>query len=246
MNNYDFSGWATRNDMRCADGRTIRRNAFAGNDGQTVPLVWQHKHDDPKYVLGHALLENNNDGVYAYCTLNGGPMGRQAAELVANGDVNHLSIYANQLKQSPNGDVMHGVIREVSLVLSGANPGAYIDHCTLTHSGDADFTEAEIYNDFDDGLDLYHDGFEDDSVIDDDFDVVGAFNDLSVKLDVLLQHSGLVVEQNEDGEYEVYHSADFDDEEYEDDEYEYEDDYEDDEYEYESYDDDPVDDEDYE
>lgn len=123
---YDFSGWATRNDLKCSDGRTIRRDAFAENDGTTVPLVWQHQHNSPENVLGHALLENREEGVYAYCSFNKSELANEARECVAHGDIRSLSIYANGLKQK-GGDVLHGRIREVSLVLSGANPGAYID-----------------------------------------------------------------------------------------------------------------------
>lgn len=130
---FDFSGWATRNDLRCSDGRIIRKDAFKDNDGQTVPLVWQHRHDDPTNVLGHALLENRDEGVYAYCTFNDTDVGQHAKALVEHGDVTALSIYANQLKQH-GGDVLHGAIKEVSLVLAGANPGAYIDNPVLAHS----------------------------------------------------------------------------------------------------------------
>ena len=123
---FDFSGWATKNDLRCSDGRTIRKDAFKDNDGQTVPLVWNHDHNDPMNVLGHALLENRDEGVYAYCTFNDTAAGNNARMLVQHGDVTALSIYANKLKQY-GGDVVHGAIREVSLVLAGANPGAFID-----------------------------------------------------------------------------------------------------------------------
>ena len=140
---YDFSGWATRNDLRCSDGRTIRKDAFKGNDGQTVPLVWNHLHNDPGNVLGHALLENRSEGVYAYCSFNDTEAGRNAKELVDHGDVTALSIYANQLQQR-GGDVLHGAIREVSLVLAGANPGAFIDSI-LAHNGEALDDEAIIY-----------------------------------------------------------------------------------------------------
>lgn len=142
---YDFSGYATRNDLKCADGRTIRRDAFKDNDGQSVPLVWQHMHDDPANVLGHAVLENRKDGVYAYGTFNDTDAGQIAKALVQNGDVNALSIYANHLKQQ-NGNVLHGVIREVSLVLAGANPGALIDCPVVAHS-DQEPDEAVIYTD---------------------------------------------------------------------------------------------------
>lgn len=130
---YDFSGWATRNDLVCADGRTIRHNAFEDCDGKTVPLVWNHQHDEPGNILGHALLENRKDGVYAYCTFNDTESGKAAKELVKHGDIASLSIYANGLKQTPSKDVMHGVIREVSLVVAGANPGAFIDFVDMAH-----------------------------------------------------------------------------------------------------------------
>lgn len=153
--NYDFSGWATRNDVRCADGRTIRQNAFADNDGMTVPLVWSHIHDDPSQVVGHALLENRPEGVYAYGKFNNTDSGNIAKELVANGDIRSLSIFANHLKQK-GGDVLHGAIREVSLVLAGANPEAYIDFPTLAHS-DEDVTECVAYfGEMDEGFELYH------------------------------------------------------------------------------------------
>lgn len=142
MEKYDFSGWATRNDLRCSDGRTIRRDAFKADDGRSVPLVWNHQHNDPDNVLGHALLENRDDGVYAYCKLNETESGQIAKVIVSHGDVSALSIYANQLKQN-GGDVIHGKIREVSLVLAGANPGAMID-TIIAHSDDDD-EEAVIY-----------------------------------------------------------------------------------------------------
>lgn len=154
--NCDFSGWATRNDLKCADGRIIRKDAFKCNDGQKVPLVWNHQHNDPFNVLGHAVLENRNEGVYAYCSFNNSESGQAAREVVEHGDICALSIFANQLDQSgPN--VLHGVIREVSLVHAGANPGAFIEsvikhgvECedegilytgepiTLAHSADSD------------------------------------------------------------------------------------------------------------
>ena len=142
MEKYDFSGWATRNDIKCSDGRTIRKNAFKDNDGQTVPLVWNHSHNDPANVLGHALLENRDQGVYAYCTFNNSELGQTAKELVEHGDVTSLSIYANKLQQN-GGDVIHGAIREVSLVLAGANPGAYIDS-VMVHGEESD-EEAVIF-----------------------------------------------------------------------------------------------------
>jgi len=141
---FDFSGWATRANLQCSDGRIIRPDAFKGNDGQKVPLVWNHKHGDPNQVLGHALLENRGeDGVYAYCTFNETESGKTAKLLVQHGDVESLSIYANQLKQQgPN--VIHGNIREVSLVLAGANPGAFIDSDSIKH-GDGSEEAGVIY-----------------------------------------------------------------------------------------------------
>ncbi len=139
---YDFSGWATKNNLRCSDGRTILRDAFKHNDGQTVPLVWNHQHNDPLNVLGHALLENRESGVYAYCTFNDTEAGKNAKMLVEHGDVTALSIYANQLRQK-GGNVEHGVIREVSLVLAGANPGAFID--SILRHGETSDEEGVIY-----------------------------------------------------------------------------------------------------
>ena len=137
MDKFDFSGWATKANLKCSDGRIIRQDAFKDNDGQKVPLVWNHKHDDTNQVLGHALLENRDGGVYAYCKFNNTESGNTAKELVKHGDVDKLSIYANQLKQQgPN--VIHGNIREVSLVLAGANPGALIED-VMMHSSDGDY-----------------------------------------------------------------------------------------------------------
>lgn len=130
---YDFSGYATKNNIRCSDGRMIMPDAFKECDGQIVPLVWQHVHDSPENVIGHAELENRPDGVYAYCYLNSTPAGETSKELIRHGDVCALSIYANRLKQVGQ-NVMHGVIREVSLVLAGANPGAMIDNLAIAHS----------------------------------------------------------------------------------------------------------------
>ena len=144
---YDFSGWATRFNRKCSDGRTIREGAFKDCDGKTVPLVWQHDHDSPASVLGHCVLQYRpNEGIYTYGYFNGTEMGQQGKELVHNGDITALSIYANKLKQK-GGDVFHGTIREVSLVLAGANPGAYIDMPELEHSDEDTETEGFIYND---------------------------------------------------------------------------------------------------
>lgn len=143
---YDFSGWATKNNIQCSDGRTIMKDAFKENDGQKVPLVWNHQHNDPNEVLGHALLENREDGVYTYCKFNDTESGRTAKSLVQNGDVDKLSIYANRLKSKMN-NVVHGCIREVSLVLAGANPGAYIDSVMVHGEGSEIEEEVVIYND---------------------------------------------------------------------------------------------------
>ena len=142
MENYDFSGWATRNDLKCSDGRVIRAGAFKHCDGMEVPLVWNHQHNDPENILGKALLHNMDQGVYAYCTFNDSESGKQAKILVQHGDVKALSIYANQLQQK-GCDVLHGAIREVSLVLAGANPGAFID--SVIKHGEESEEEAVIY-----------------------------------------------------------------------------------------------------
>lgn len=176
MDNYDFCGWATRNNVRCSDGRIIMRDAFADCDGKTVPLVWNHRHDDPYNVLGHALLENREDGVYAYCKFNDTDLGKNTKLQVEHGDITSLSIYANKLKQNgPN--VIHGAIRELSLVLAGANPKAFIEN-VIKH-GDEMEEEAVIYwgedlqlahtddSDYSDDLAHADDKKEDDPVADD-------------------------------------------------------------------------------
>ena len=140
---YDFGGWATKANMKCSDGRVIKKNAFAECDGVIVPLVWNHQHNSPDQVLGHALLENREDGVYAYGTFNNTEAGQNAKLLVQNGDVNRLSIYANMLKQQ-GCDVIHGVIRELSLVLAGANPGAVIESVMM--HGEDSYEEGYIYS----------------------------------------------------------------------------------------------------
>lgn len=143
MEEYDFSGWATRNNLRCSDGRTIMQDAFKDDDGNQVPLVWNHRHEDPNNVLGHAILENRNDGVYTYCYLNDTDTAKNVKTMVQHGDISALSIYANELKQKA-GNVFHGVIREVSLVLAGANPGASID-TVMQHGEMLDEDEGIIY-----------------------------------------------------------------------------------------------------
>lgn len=159
MDKYDFSGYATRANLKCSDGRIIMKDAFKGDDGKQVPLVWNHRHGDVSEVLGHAVLENREDGVYAYCTFNDTVNGKIGKALVEHGDVNALSICANKLKQVGS-QVMHGIIREVSLVLAGANPGAYIEN-VMTHS-DEDGDEAIIYTG--ETISLYHADGEDSSI----------------------------------------------------------------------------------
>ena len=173
--NYDFSGWATRNDLRCSDGRVIRKDAFKDNDGETVPLVWNHQHNDPLNVLGHAMLQNRDSGVYAYCTFNDTENGQAAKKMVEHGDITHLSIYANRLKQKGS-DVLHGAIREVSLVLAGANPGAYIDSI-MSHGEESDdeaiiYTDEEIYLSHADTTEGETDMNENEETIQDVFDTL--------------------------------------------------------------------------
>ena len=155
---YDFAGWATKANMRCSDGLTIMNNAFADNDGETVPLVWNHEHSDSNNVLGHAMLQNRNGGVYAYCTFNKTPNGQNAKEMVKNGDITQLSIYANKLKKR-NNCVMHGDIKEVSLVLAGANPGAHIEdvicHGDIMEDQGVIFT-GEDFEEYEGDINLHH------------------------------------------------------------------------------------------
>lgn len=176
---YDFSGWATKNDLQCSDGRVIRHGAFKECDGETVPLVWQHMHDSPDNILGHALLENRDEGVYAYCSFNDTPNGEVAREVVNHGDVCALSIYANKLKQQGQ-NVLHGAIREVSLVLAGANPGALIDNLAIAHSdgyNEVVEDEAIIYNGFDEIFLSHQDDEETVEELDDDEETVEEFDD---------------------------------------------------------------------
>lgn len=243
---FDFSGWATRNDLKCSDGRTIRRNAFADDDGAKVPLVWQHMHDDPSQVLGHALLENRDEGVYAYCNFNNSPKGQMAKELVRNGDVTSLSIYANNLTQNANRDVLHGRIRELSLVLSGANPGAYIDNVSLAHSDGTTMSddEAVIYigDDYllhsEGGMLMGEDGqnydeeYEDDSEYDEDDDEYDEDEDD--------EDDDSEYDEDDEEEYEDDSEYDDEDEEYDDDEDEDDSEYEDDEEEYEDEDEEDI------
>lgn len=152
--NYDFCGWATKNDLKCADGRVIRHGAFSANDGKKVPLVWNHQHNSPEYTLGHAMLQNKDEGVYAYCYFNGSKRAEDAKEAVKHGDVESLSIWASNLQQI-GPDVVHGVIREVSLVLAGANPGAFIES-VLSHSEPMEDGDEEGIFYTNDGISLFH------------------------------------------------------------------------------------------
>ena len=222
-NKWDFSGWATKTDMRCSDGRTIKRDAFKGCDGIVVPLVWNHRHNDPSEVLGHALLENRKDGVYAYCSFNDSEKGREGKELVRHGDIKSLSIYANQLIQSsktPPCDVIHGTIREVSLVLAGANPGAFIDN-VLIH-GEIMEDEAEIFHGDDDGFYLYH--ADEKPEEDDEEESEGSGKTVGEVLDTLNKEQkaavGLLIEQvlSDKKEKEIKHADEEDDKDEEDEE----------------------------
>lgn len=167
MDKYDFSGWATRANIKCSDGRTIMKDAFKHMDGKSVPLVWNHQHNDPNNVLGHALLKSKDGDIYAYCKFNDSESGQTAKLLVKHGDVNALSIYANQLKQQMS-NVLHGNIREVSLVLAGANPGAYIES-VMSHGEDSD-EEAQIFTD--ETISLYHSDEEDGEEVEEEIEDV--------------------------------------------------------------------------
>ena len=216
---YDFSGWATRNNLKCSDGRTIRRNAFADNDGQIVPLVWNHQHNEPTNVLGHALLENRPDGVYTYCKFNNTPSAMHAKEAVRNGDITSLSIFANRLKQR-GGDVLHGAIREVSLVYTPANPGAYIEMSNIAHGyngmDDMDDGEATIYTGYRFRISdsLYHsddgdDYDEEEQMANGDMTVQDVFDTFTPEQKKVAY---FLIAQAVNGDYE-------DDEEYDDEEY---------------------------
>lgn len=197
---FDFSGYATKNGLKCTDGRVILKDAFAHQDGITVPLVWQHMHNEPGNVLGHAILENRSDGVYCYGKFNDTEAGQQAKELVVHGDITSLSIYANQLKEQAK-KVMHGAIREVSLVLSGANPGAVIDNISFAHSDGTlidDETEAIIYT----GLTLAHADSESD---DDEKTVADVFETLNDEQKTVVY---AMIAQALDSEGEAEHSDD--------------------------------------
>lgn len=165
---YDFGGWASKNDVRCTDGTTIRQGAFANQNGQKVPLVWMHQHRDPDNVLGHCIIENRKEGVYVYGSFNDTPRGRNMKERVAHGDIDALSIYADTLDRTNRDDILHGVIREISLCLSGADPTARIDYPILEHSGDLITEEAIIYPNL--GLDVLMHAAKDDEEEDEEDD----------------------------------------------------------------------------
>ena len=199
MAKFDFSGWATKNNLKCSDGRTIMKDAFKQNDGKTVPLVWNHQHNNPEEVLGHALLENRDEGVYAYCKFNDTERGKTAKLLVEHGDICALSIYANQLKQSMN-NVLHGNIREVSLVLAGANPGASIDSVTLSH-GEESEDEAMIYTG--EYIELYHSDEKENETMPKEKtvqDVIDTMNE--EQKNVMYALIGSVLEEDDEDDYE--------------------------------------------
>lgn len=209
---FDFSGYATKVDLKCADGRVIKKDAFKHNDGQTVPLVWQHVHNDPSNVLGHALLENRPDGVYAYCKFNSTESAKSAKILVEHGDISALSIHANELKQK-GANVLHGSIREVSLVLAGANPGAMIDNLSIQHADgnfETDDSEAIIFT----GLELVHGDIDEDDDEDDEFEhgddektVKDVFDSMTdEQKNVVYALLGSALEGDEEDEDEAEHS----------------------------------------
>lgn len=242
---YDFAGWATVNDVKCSDGRTIRKNAFIDNDGETVPLVFQHQHNDPENVLGHCLLENCDEGVYCYGWFNKNPKAQATKESLGNGDLDALSIYANQLVQH-GGDVVHGQIREVSIVLTGANKMARIENLTFAHSDgtyDTDDEEAIICMGEDSIAELYHgESDEEDEPMDFEEVLAGMTEEQQAAVQAAYEQGQLdTIEElsNEEDEFEDEEEdfEDVDDEEFEDEE--------DDEFDPEDYDEDE-DEEDYE
>ena len=243
---YDFAGWATVNNVKCSDGRTIRKNAFIENDGETVPLVFQHQHSDPENVLGHCLLENRDEGVYCYGWFNKNTKARAAKEALGNGDLDALSIYANQLVQH-GGDVIHGQIREVSIVLTGANKMARIENLTFAHSDgtyDTDDEEALIYPGEGSIVELYH-GETDEEDEPMDFEAILAgmteeqqaavqaayeqgqidtFEKLGIEDEDLEDVEDYDEEDYDEDDYDEDDDDDMDPEDYEDDDDEYEDD----------------------
>ena len=213
---YDFAGWATKANMRCSDGLTIMDNAFADNDGETVPLVWNHEHSDSNNVLGHAMLQNRNGGVYAYCTFNKTPNGQNAKEMVKNGDITQLSIYANKLKKR-NNCVMHGDIKEVSLVLAGANPGAHIEdvicHGDILDDQGVIFT-GEDFEEYEGDIDLYHADGESDEGQSGEETIADVYNSLTPKQKKVVEFmvGSALEDKNKDnmkgeGEEDMKHNA---------------------------------------
>ena len=251
---YDFAGWATVNNVRCTDGRTIRRNAFIENDGETVPLVFQHQHNDPENVLGHCLLENRDEGVYCYGWFNKNPKAQATKESLGNGDLDALSIYANQLVQR-GGDVVHGQIREVSIVLTGANKMARIDNLTFAHSDgsyDTDDEEAFICMGEDSDIELYHgDSDEEDEPMDFEEILASMTEEQQAAVQAAYEQGQLdtieglseededeiydeddddeIYDEDDDEDYEEDEDEDDDDEELDPEDYEDDDEYEDDE-----------------
>lgn len=236
---YDFAGWATVNDVRCSDGRTIRKNAFADNDGETVPLVFQHQHNDPENVLGHCLLHNCEEGVYCYGWFNQNPKSQATKESLANGDLDALSIYANQLVQH-GGDVVHGQIREVSIVLTGANKMARIENLTFAHSDgtyDTDDEEALIFPGEGSVTELYHGEDDEEDEPMDLEEVLGTMTEEQQaavqamyeqgQLDAM-EELGLADEEEEDEE--DYDEDELDDEDFDDEDEDNEDDFDDEDY----------------
>ena len=219
MESYDFSGWATKNNLKCSDGRTIRKDAFKDNDGQKVPLVWNHQHNESFDVLGHALLQNRDEGVYAYCKFNDTESGKNAKLLVQHGDVNQLSIYANQLKQQgPN--VMHGVIREVSLVLAGANPGAYIE-TVIRHGDDLSYVDESDEGIIFTGEDItlcHSEDYEEDEQMDNETNIQDILDSLPEEQQKIVYATiGMAAEgavSDEDYDEEDYDEEDYDNEDY--------------------------------
>ena len=207
----DFSGYATRNDLLCSDGRTIKKNAFKDCDGLTVPLIWNHDHANPDAVLGHALLENRDDGVYAYCTFNDTEQGQNAKKLVQHGDVRSLSIWANKLKQI-GGDVLHGTIRELSLVLAGANPGAYIDY-VLAHGDEED--DSLIANYDESALVLYHsiENEKEEQDMDEERSLVDIFDEMTEEQQMVVCAALGINDDDDEEEYEEYKENDEGDDE---------------------------------
>lgn len=221
MSKYDFSGWATKNNLQCSDGRIIRKDAFKHNDGVTVPLVWNHDHTDPYRVVGHALLENRNEGVYAYCSLNDTDLGKTAKVYVQHGDIRYLSIYANKLKQQgPN--VMHGDIREVSLVLAGANPGAQIEN-VMMHGEESDDEAYITFIDDEEPISLSHSAYADEKEDDEmeDRSIVDIYEEMSdEQKNAVNAIVGMALDENDDDDdYDEDYDDDDYDEDYDDNDY---------------------------